>query len=155
MRNEKTFQAEFNLSFRVYFQELPYYYNKIRDDGGLQMYDAHLWWYGRNYMAIEYKINHLKNSINMASLFDGRHHQIRNIQQRINLGFNGWIIINWFTIKKGQKPTNRAFAISPTVASRYLDRTVKMEEFIADKEVIELERFVRLGKHYWEVSKLF
>jgi len=150
-RNEKTFQAEFNKSFQMLFKDTPYYYSKIRDDGYIQMYDAHLWYYPKGYIGIEYKMNKSKTTINMNHLFLDREHQIRNLQQRINLGFRGWVLINWFIPNK----INTCFLISPFTAQKYIDKgTVKMTEFIADKEVIEIPRDKHNGLHFWNFEKI-
>jgi hypothetical protein len=145
-RNERDFTAEFNLSFKLFFESEPYYYHKIRDDGLIQMYDAHLWW-KNHYAGIEFKFNRAKTSINMAKLFSGRDHQIRNLKQRISMGHSGWVIINWFLPKE----VNRTFLISPDTAQHYIDKgTVKMEEFTSDQKVKEIKRKLHESKPYWD-----
>ena len=160
-RNERSFQAEFNLSFKML--DKPFFYHKIRDDGGWQPFDAIALVEGTP-IAVEYKMNYAVGTMNMKSMFKGkdkfhdRYHQIKNLLKYENAGGVSWFLFNWSVplIAKKRKRINRTFFVSvKDVDYLYHHDTIPMTEFI-EGYTTELERKKdKIGNYYWDLISLF
>ena len=144
-RNEKIFTSEFPKSFKALGK--PFFYWKIRDDGGINPFDAFAVVDGKP-IAIEYKITKLITKINMSALFKNRDHQIEALMKWQESGGVSMVIINWFIPRK----QNRCFYATPEYCLQLINRgTILIDEFISKTK--EFERVKDITNiWYWNLK---
>ena len=143
MRKEKDFQKEIFQSLRTL--PGPKFYWKLRDDGLIQPFDAILL-YAQTFTAIEYKIAKAKRSLNLASLFKGREHQLHSLKRVREAGGKALILINAFIPRE----LNVCFYLDPA----YYD-FLEPEKTMTLRRALEVIPYVGEENGDWPLNKIF